>query len=84
MVKLYSLYKAGNTQKASELNKLLFNMYQSLFCETNPCPVKKALELQNMCANQLRLPLSPVSDENKQKIDRDLKETLRGLEEFIA
>ena len=57
-------------------------MYQSLF-RNKPLTSKKALELQNICTNELRLPLYPVSQENSQKIDKSLKDTLKSLKNLL-
>ena len=35
-----------------------------MFCEVNPIPVKAAMNLLNMGAGSLRLPLSPISEEH--------------------
>lgn len=62
-----SLVNAINNGKADEARKLHLAMaplIRSMFLETNPIPVKKAVELVGLSAGHLRLPLSPLSAEN--------------------
>jgi 4-hydroxy-tetrahydrodipicolinate synthase len=45
-----------------------------MFYETNPAPVKTALEMMGKISAEVRLPLAPMSDMNKTKLRKDLKE----------
>jgi 4-hydroxy-tetrahydrodipicolinate synthase len=51
----------------------LFNV---LFIDTNPIPVKKALELMGLPAGKPRLPLVELDEEKTKKVE----EVLRSLE----
>ena len=66
---------AKNFDKAD----LLLNKYDKfvdlLFCEVNPIPIKYACSLLGLCQNELRLPLTPMS-EGKAKT---LKEEMQRL-----
>jgi 4-hydroxy-tetrahydrodipicolinate synthase len=39
-----------------------------LFCEVNPIPVKAAMEVMGFCDQEIRLPLTPMEDANKEKM----------------
>ena len=52
----------GDLRKARELNLRLLGLYQKLFVETNPAPVKWALAEMGMIEPGLRLPLVPLSE----------------------
>jgi 4-hydroxy-tetrahydrodipicolinate synthase len=45
-----------------------------MFIESNPVPVKTALGLMGKCSDEVRLPLAPLSDSNKNKLAAIMKE----------
>ncbi len=53
---------------ALDWHRKLFGLFRSLFLETNPIPVKTAAGLMGICPEEMRLPLSPMSKANKQKL----------------
>jgi len=65
----------GNYSKAMDLHYELYDLMKILFIESNPVPVKEALEMLNRPAGHLRLPLAPLKNENKE----DLKNVLNKL-----
>lgn len=46
----------------------------ALFCEVNPIPVKKALELMGLINGTLRMPLSEMEPENTGRLEKAMKE----------
>ncbi len=64
----------GKIEKARELHIKMFPVVKSLFIETNPIPVKKAMELMGLPAGNPRLPLVPMSEENVQILRKRLIE----------
>src|SRR5690606_9947837 len=64
MSQMVAAATAGDTLRASELDGRLAGLHQKLFVETNPIPVKWALERMGMIHNHLRLPLTPLSRRN--------------------
>ncbi|MEO0138095.1 MAG: 4-hydroxy-tetrahydrodipicolinate synthase [candidate division WOR-3 bacterium] len=54
----------GRFSEAKELHIKMFPVVKALFIETNPIPIKKAMELMGMAAGNPRLPLAPMSEEN--------------------
>lgn len=58
----------GEMQKAMEINKELIPLYEVLFLETNPIPIKTAMRLVGHPAGPLRLPLCEMSTENEEKL----------------
>ena len=63
----------NDTEKASELDKLLQPLHTSLFIESNPSPVKYAASLLGMCKPTVRLPLVEIREETKKKVSDALK-----------
>ena len=49
-------------------------LFDVLFCETNPIPVKTAVALQCGVEDTLRLPLTPMTDGNRERLRGVLKE----------
>jgi len=62
-----------NQGKASELDKILQPLHNTLFIESNPSPVKYAASLLGMCKPTVRLPLVEIKEETKQKVKDALK-----------
>jgi 4-hydroxy-tetrahydrodipicolinate synthase len=59
---------AGRREEAIGLQRLLLPLMDALFLESNPAPLKAALELEGICSGALRLPLVPVGAENRARI----------------
>ncbi len=58
---------------AQKLNMKLLEFYRLLFLEGNPVGVKAALELQNICSREVRLPLTPMSEQGVHLIMAELE-----------
>ncbi len=57
-------YLEGNIEKAKKLQLKMKGLVNALFIETNPIPIKTAMNLLNMNVGKLRLPLINMSKEN--------------------
>jgi 4-hydroxy-tetrahydrodipicolinate synthase len=55
---------AGDAPRARELHYRLFPLMQANFVETNPIPVKTALEMMGRMPARFRLPLVPLAQES--------------------
>ena len=75
MKEMYLAFKEGNLEKARELHHKLTPLFEVLFIDTNPIPVKKALELMGLPAGKPRLPLVELNQEKTEK----LKAVLQSL-----
>ncbi|MEO0142537.1 MAG: 4-hydroxy-tetrahydrodipicolinate synthase [candidate division WOR-3 bacterium] len=69
-----NLFFAGKTTEAQKLHLKMFPVIKALFIETNPIPIKKAMELMGMPAGKPRLPLVEMSKENAEILKRVLIE----------
>ena len=67
-------YMNGNIKDASEAQLKCLPLVESLFCEVNPIPVKEALNLLGYNYGIPRLPLIPLSEVGKQKLENAMKE----------
>jgi len=61
MSQMVAAARAGDAARAAELDARLSALHEKLFVETNPIPVKWALERMGMLQGALRLPLTPLS-----------------------
>ena len=60
---LYLAATRGDLASARRMTALRLPLIRALFTETNPAPIKRAMELAGLCSGELRLPLSPVGRE---------------------
>jgi 4-hydroxy-tetrahydrodipicolinate synthase len=65
---------AGNYAEARRLHYKLYPLFTALFYETNPIPVKAALAMMGKCGGEIRLPLTPIGAENREKLARVVKD----------
>jgi 4-hydroxy-tetrahydrodipicolinate synthase len=63
----------GEIEQAKRINLRLYPMFESMFLETNPIPVKKAAEMMGLPAGHVRLPLGALSASNEEKLKAVLK-----------
>ena len=63
----------GNLEEARSINRRYRKLLKMNFIESNPVPVKYALARMGMIEENYRLPLVPLSPENKIIIDQELK-----------
>ena len=74
MVELVRLARAGDFEGARRVHFRLLPLFDALFCETNPIPVKAAVALQGRCSDEIRLPLTPLTAANRERLQIVLKE----------
>ncbi|MFH1406938.1 MAG: 4-hydroxy-tetrahydrodipicolinate synthase [Candidatus Omnitrophota bacterium] len=67
-----SAYAAGDLKKARELHYKMLALIKAMFVETNPGPVKYAMERLGMMSGEIRLPLCAPGEESRKKIDKAL------------
>ncbi len=72
--KLCDAMLAGNRTEAQEQHKKLFPLFKGIFVETNPIPIKACLEMAGMIRNELRLPLTPLSEQHRPMLARLLRD----------
>ncbi|MBD3322559.1 MAG: 4-hydroxy-tetrahydrodipicolinate synthase [Chitinivibrionales bacterium] len=68
MAEMIALYLQSDTAGALRVHEELLPVCKALFFESNPIPVKTAMEHLGHAAGPLRLPLTPMSESNKQKL----------------
>ncbi|MCL1815715.1 MAG: 4-hydroxy-tetrahydrodipicolinate synthase [Treponema sp.] len=71
---LVSACLSGNFEEGRRLHFDLFSLMRNAFVETNPAPIKTAMNWAGLPAGPVRLPLGPLSESSEQI----LRKTLEG------
>ncbi|MCP4647747.1 MAG: 4-hydroxy-tetrahydrodipicolinate synthase, partial [bacterium] len=69
---IVTLYNNGSIEEAKGAFYRILPVCKAMFLETNPIPVKAAMEMLGYCSSQVRLPLVPLSDDNKSRLKKAL------------
>lgn len=72
MKSVITLFNNGEIGKSRELFYRLLPLCRAMFLETNPIPVKAAMEMTGLCSGDLRLPLTKISDSNREILKQRL------------
>jgi 4-hydroxy-tetrahydrodipicolinate synthase len=72
---LYEAFQCRDIDQARKIHFEMLPLFDVLFCETNPIPVKAALEMMGRIGPEIRLPLTPLTDSNRVA----LRQTLTDL-----
>jgi len=78
MCELVEAARKGDYETAREIHADLMSVFDAMFIETNPIPVKIAAEELGLCASDLRLPLSDDVPEGS------VEEILSAVQEYEA
>ncbi len=74
MAELVGAALAGDFATARDIHYRLLPLMQANFIETNPVPVKAALEMMGRIQAHYRLPLVPLSEQSRAPLERALRE----------
>jgi 4-hydroxy-tetrahydrodipicolinate synthase len=74
MAAMMDAFEKGDLERAKQLHYRMYPLFNILFVETNPIPVKTALALMGKTSGELRLPLCSMSGANLEKLKKHLKE----------
>jgi 4-hydroxy-tetrahydrodipicolinate synthase len=74
MCELVRAFRSGDVERARSLHYRMLPLIDALFCETNPIPVKAAVAMQGLISERIRLPLTPFSGENRERLRMLMKE----------
>lgn len=74
MANMVNAALAGNFAEARASHFKLAPLFKALFYETNPIPVKEALAMMNKIDPDIRLPLTRLSSDNRDRLGRVMQE----------
>ena len=65
---MYKSFVSGDRQLAAATLRRLRPIFDVMFCEVNPIPVKYAASLLGLCECEYRLPLCEPAEEHREAI----------------
>jgi 4-hydroxy-tetrahydrodipicolinate synthase len=74
MAAMVNAFSEGRLVEAQRLHHKLSPLFQAMFYDTNPIPVKESLAMMGKIDGEIRLPLCPLASETRDKLARTLKE----------
>jgi 4-hydroxy-tetrahydrodipicolinate synthase len=63
----------GDLDEGRRIHDRYFDLFKTLFIETNPIPVKIALKKMGMYNGEMRLPMCEMSAANEEKLEKSLR-----------
>lgn len=63
----------GDVKESCRLQLKALDLCNALFCEVNPIPVKKAMNLMGFAAGPLRMPLTEMEEANAERLEKAMK-----------
>ena len=66
-------YLRGDVEKAKKLQLDYFFLEKAAFCEVNPIPIKKAMNLMGLEAGTLRPPLTEMEEQNVARLRAEME-----------
>ena len=73
VAQMVNAFRRGDAKNAARLHAKFYPVFKDLFIETNPVPVKAALAMLGVMAEEYRLPLVPMSAANRARLKATLK-----------
>ncbi len=62
----------GDFEKARHLNNLLLDIHPWLYADGNPSGIKAAMEILGLCRQEVRIPLTPVTEATYQRLKKEV------------
>lgn len=74
---MITLFKKGDVEQAAALHRHLLPLMKVLFIAPNPVPVKEALVMQGLDVGSVRLPLTPLTEHEREQLQQVMQATLK-------
>ncbi|MGQ2826422.1 dihydrodipicolinate synthase family protein, partial [Leptospira kirschneri] len=78
LVQLVGSFQQGKISEAKKIHYDFIEVFALAFMETNPIPIKTAMHWFGHCGSEIRLPLTPLS---QNETSSKFKKVLEGLKE---
>ncbi len=72
--KVITLFNQGDFDGSRKAFYRILPLCRAMFLETNPIPVKAAMEMLGYCTSEIRLPLTPLTDSNRELLKKTMIE----------
>lgn len=73
MVAIQKATERGNYNEACALHQRFYPLFRDLFIDSNPVPIKYAMEFAGFCSSRVRAPLAPLSKAHTDTLLASLK-----------
>lgn len=73
---LYRSYSRGDRERSLSIQRAMLPFISALFAETNPSPVKYVMGLRGRCTGEIRLPLTPPTEELSSRLRTEYEKIL--------
>lgn len=64
----------GDVEGSRKIQLEAMELCNALFCEVNPIPVKKGVNMMGLCGGTLRMPLTEMEEKNAARLEKAMKE----------
>ena len=68
-----ALFLEGKVREAAAIQVKTKKLFNHLFSEVNPIPIKAALSLMGLIENELRMPLTPMEPDHMAQLEEEMK-----------
>lgn len=68
-----------DNERANAIHNKLLALHRHLYLEGNPSGIKTALHILGLCSNEVRLPLTPMSEEGSSAMKRQIEQLVNNL-----
>ena len=72
--RLVHSFLEGNVEESRRLQLKVMELCHALFCEVNPIPVKKAVELMGLCNGYVRMPMTEMEPKNVERLKKAMQD----------
>ena len=72
--RLVHSFLEGNIEESRRLQLKVMELCHALFCEVNPIPVKKAVELMGLCNGYVRMPMTEMEAKNAERLKKAMQD----------
>ncbi len=73
MALMHDFFFEGKLAEARKLHYEMLELHRAMFIESNPIPVKTSLAMMGKMKEEFRLPIVPMADANKKRLETVLK-----------
>lgn len=70
---MHAAFDDGDLETARAINQRLVLLHRAMFCSPSPGPAKYALSRMGLCADEVRLPITPPDADARAQIDAALR-----------
>jgi 4-hydroxy-tetrahydrodipicolinate synthase len=83
MIQLWQKMRNQQVTEALKIHQKYYPLFRDLFIESNPVPIKYAMEKAGWCQSHVRSPLAPLMESSRQKLDLSMKRCGIQLEALL-